>query len=72
MIDSTISRARMRDLTGLGRVILGEAGGAGSPENHASPRRHLTDATSIGEAPPRRPRPLSSRPGRDDLVESII
>jgi hypothetical protein len=50
MIDSTISRARMRDLTGLGRVILGEAGGAGSPENHASPRRHLTDATSIGEA----------------------
>jgi len=72
MIDSTISRARMRDLTGLGRVILGEAGGAGSPENHASPRRHLTDATSIGEAPPRRPRPLSSRLARDDLVESII
>jgi hypothetical protein len=71
MIDSTISRARMHDLTGLGRVALVEAGGAGFPESHASPRRHLTDATSIGEAPPR-PRPLSSRPGRDDLVESII
>jgi hypothetical protein len=24
MIDSTISRARMRDLTGLGRVLLGQ------------------------------------------------
>jgi len=80
MIDSTISRARMRDPTGLGRVILGEAGGAGSPENHASPRRHLTDATSIGEAPNDAPDLMllgqpsvgRSRPARDDLVESII
>jgi hypothetical protein len=72
MIDSTISRARMHDLSGLGRVALGEAGGAGSPESHASPRRHLTDASSIGEAPPWRPKPLSSRPARDDLVKSII
>jgi len=72
MIDSTISRGRMHDLSGLGRVALGEAGEAGSPESHASPRRHLTDATSIGEAPPRHARPPSSRPGRDDLAESII
>jgi hypothetical protein len=72
MIGSTISRARMHDLSGLGRVALTEAGGAGSAEGHASPRRCLTDATSIGEASPRRPRPFSSRPGRDDVVEPII
>src|SRR6478672_7389612 len=62
----------MHDLTGPGRAVLDEAGKAGSPENRASPPRHLTDATSIAEAPPRRPRPLSSRPGRDDLVELLI
>jgi hypothetical protein len=81
MIDSTISRARMHDLTGLGRVALGNAGGAGSPESHASPRRHLTDAPSIDEAHRRgtphlmllgQPSVGRSRPGRDDLVESII
>jgi hypothetical protein len=72
MSSSTTSRGRIHDLSGLGRVILGEPGEAGSPENHASPRRHLTDAASIAEAPPRRPRPPSSRPGRDDAVELLI
>jgi hypothetical protein len=77
MSRSMISRARLRDLTSLGRVALREAGGAASPEGHASPHRHLTAATSIGEAPNdatdlmslRQPSVGRSRPARDDLME---
>jgi hypothetical protein len=72
MSSSTISRARLHDLAGLGRSGLKEAGGAGSPEACASPRRCLTDASSIGEAAARRPKPPSSRPEIDDLVELLI
>src|SRR5579862_1566279 len=72
MIDSTISRARMLDLSSLGRCGRAEAGGAGSRAATASPRRCLTEASSLAEASARRPRPPSSRPARDDLVESII
>jgi hypothetical protein len=72
MSSSTISRVRLRDLSGLGRSGLVPAGKAGPHKTCASPRRLLTDATSIAEEPPRRPRPPSSRPEADDLVELLI
>ena len=62
----------MRDLSGLGRSGLPEAEKASSREACASPRRYLTDATSIGKAPARRPRPPSSRPETGVLVELLI
>ncbi len=72
MVDSTISRARLRDLAALGRFGLTGAGEAVSLQAYASPRRLLADAASIAEEPPWRPRAPSSRPGSDDLVESTI
>jgi hypothetical protein len=72
MSSSTISCARMHDLSGLGRSVPLGAGEAGLQRVYASPRRHLTDASSIDEAPSRRPRLLSSRPERDDRVELLI
>ncbi len=58
------------------RVWVAAAGR--SPAEPASTRRQLssrqclTDATSIGDTLPERPRVTSSRPGTDDLVASII
>jgi hypothetical protein len=72
MIDATISRARLRDLACLGRSGLTQAGGAGSREACASPRRGPTDAAGIGKPSPRRPKRASSRPGADDLMASTI
>ncbi len=72
MSSSTIARVRMHDLDSLGRSGLAEADEAGSREVCASPRRRLTGTSCIGEAPPRRPRPPSSRPEADDLVERLI
>jgi hypothetical protein len=72
MIDATISRARLRDLARLGRSGLTQAGGAGSREAYASPRRGLTDASGIGKPSPRRPTQTSPRPGAGDLMASTI
>jgi len=72
MIDATISCGRMHDLARLGRFGPAAAGGAGLHRPGASPRRPLTDAASIAERPPRRPRRTSSRPGTDDLTASTI
>ena len=72
MSSSPISRLRMHDPDSLGRSGLMEADTAGSREARASPRRRLTGTSSIGEARPRRPRPPSSRPEADDLVELLI
>jgi len=72
MVDAMISRARLHDLAALGRFGLTAAGGAGSRKACASPRRLLTDASSIAEEPPRRPKAPSSRPGSYDLMASTI
>jgi len=71
VVDSTISRARMRDLTTLGRSRLALRAAerlSGRAVRFAS--RALTDATGIGSALAPRPRAASSRPETDDLVES--
>ena len=72
MIDATISRARLRDLACLGRYHWAESGGAGLRPAFASCRQGVTDAASIGDTLPARPRATSSRPGTDDLMASII
>jgi hypothetical protein len=72
MVDTPISRDRLHDLAGLGRSGLELAGGAGSLNPQASPRRLFVEASCIAEEPPRRPRAASSRPGSDDLVVSTI
>jgi hypothetical protein len=43
-----------------------------STRRQLSPRQCVTDAVSIGDTLPERPRATSSRPGTDDLVASII
>jgi hypothetical protein len=72
MTDATISRARLRDLASLGRCRRPESGGAGLHPPSASFRQAVTDASSIGDTLPKRPRATSSRPEADDLVASII
>jgi hypothetical protein len=74
MVDATISRVRLRDL-----AVWAAPGTPGLPPNGGIPyapsaprRRSLTDAASIGEPPPTRPRVASSRPGTGDLVASTI
>jgi hypothetical protein len=72
MIDATISRARLRDLAGLGRSRPVSPGDAGQRRPSASRRRTGTDASSIAAGTSTRPRATSSRPGSDDLVASTI
>jgi hypothetical protein len=72
MADAPISRVRLRELARLGRSALVPAGRAGRNEGCASPRRSSTDASSIGERLPRRPRAASSRPEADEIVPSAI
>jgi hypothetical protein len=72
MVEATISCVRLPDLARLGRSRLFHARCAGPEEPSASRRPRLTDATSIGESLPPRPRAASSRPGDDDLVASTI
>ena len=72
MSDSTDSRARLHDLDGLGRSVPAKPGEAGPREASASPRRLLTDASSIAEETPRHPSPPSSRPATGDSVEALI
>ena len=72
MVDAMVSRARLRDLACLGRDRVPDAGGAG-PRNPSAPRRRaVTDAASIADVPPPRPRATSSRPEDGDLVASTI
>ena len=68
MVDATISHARLRDLTGLGRSRIRTARAAARPDASASRRRTAADATSIAGDTPPRPRAASSRPGAHDLV----
>jgi hypothetical protein len=73
MVDATISRGRMRALACLGRFRHQQV-----PRSRplllpcASRRRVVTDAASIGDAPPPRPRAASPRPDTSDLVASTI
>jgi hypothetical protein len=74
MVDATISRVRLRDLACLGRARIrrAAAGGVAAPAPRASRRQAATDATSIGDVLPSRPRAASPRPGASDLMASII
>jgi hypothetical protein len=72
MVDATISCARLRDLTALGRFRPGRAGGAGALGPSASRRRTGTDGAAIAAGTSPRPSTPSSRPGTDDLVASTI
>jgi hypothetical protein len=72
MVDATISRVRMRDLACLGRCRPWRRRFAPSPRSSASQRQTVTDATSIADGLPSRPRAASSRPGAGDLVSSTI
>jgi len=74
MIDATISRVRLRDLPCLGRprIRCAAAGGVAASAPGASRRQAVTDAPSIGDVLPPRPRAASSRPGAGDLMASTI
>jgi hypothetical protein len=73
MVDATISRARLRGLARLGRARgRAAAEGVAAPPPHASRRQAATDAASIGDVLPPRPRAASPRPGADDLMASTI
>jgi hypothetical protein len=74
MVDATISRARLRGLARLGRARgrCAAAEGVAAPPPHASRRQAATDAASIGDVLPPRPRAASPRPGADDLMASTI
>jgi hypothetical protein len=72
MGDATISRVQLRDLARLGRFRRRASRGAAFAATCASRRPSVTDATSIGDGLPPRPRAASSRPGTDDLVASTI
>ncbi len=72
MIDATVSRVRLSDLTVLGRSRPAEPGGAGLHRPSPAGRRAGTDATRIAAVTPTRPSTPSSRPGTDDPVASTI
>jgi hypothetical protein len=72
MIDATVSRAWMRDLTGLGRFRLRNSAFGAAPETCASRSGCDTDAISIATAAETHPRAVSSRPRADDPVASTI
>jgi hypothetical protein len=72
MVDATISRARLRDLACLGRSGLAQAGGAGSREACASPRRGLTDADRHRQALAAAPQTGRLTPGAGELMASPI
>jgi hypothetical protein len=73
MVDATISCARVRELTCLGRsrarhrhLTVPPAGAC------ASRRQGVANASGIADALSPRPRAASSRPEVDDLVASTI
>ena len=72
MAAATISRARLRDLAGLGRSRRPKTGGAGLRSASASRRWAGTDAASIATVPSTYPRAASSRPETGELVSSPI
>jgi hypothetical protein len=73
MVDATISRGRMRALARLGRSRQHqEPPSRPLPLPSASRRRAVTDAASIGNAPPPRPRAASPRSDTGDLMASTI
>jgi hypothetical protein len=72
MIDSTISRVRMRDLTRTGRYRPDAGREAAWRRACASRRESGAEATSIATTLPSRPGAASSRPGGGDLMASTI
>jgi hypothetical protein len=72
MVDATISRARMHDLTALGRARGARVGVAAADTSCAARRRTGTDGAAIAAGTSPRPSAVSSRPGTDDLVASTI
>jgi len=72
MIDSEISRFRMRDLARLGRSRVDDAAGGRFAGTSASRGETVTVTRGSGDGLAARPRAASSRPGDGDLLESII
>ena len=72
MIDATVSRGWLRDLTCLGRFRLGGSARGAAPEACASRSGCGTDAASIATAAGTHPRAVSPRPRTDDPVASTI
>jgi hypothetical protein len=74
MVDAKISRVRLRDLARLGRTRIQAvaARGGAAPAPRAPRHQAATDAISIGDVLPPRPKAASSRRGVDDLVASTI
>jgi hypothetical protein len=72
MIDSKISRVRMRDLARLGRSRTASAANGRSAGTSASHGEPVTVTSSSGTGLAARPRAASPRPAGGDLLESII
>src|SRR5690349_20993615 len=72
MIDATISRVRMRPLGRLGRSRVGGYRCAAPTHTCASGGETVTDASSIADGLPARPRAARARPEAGDLMASII
>jgi hypothetical protein len=72
MIDSEISRVRLRDLARLGRSLAVSAACSRCAGASASRGEPVTVTTGSGNGLAARPRAASSRPGDDDLSEPII
>ena len=72
MIPAPRSRARLRDLAGLGRSWAQESGGAGLHRPGASRRRTGTDSSAIAAGTSPHPSATSSHPGTDAPGAAII
>jgi hypothetical protein len=72
MIDSKISRVRLRDLTRLGRSRAASAACSRCAGASASRGEPVTVTTSSDAGLAARPRAASSRPEGGGLLESII
>ncbi len=70
---ATVSRVRLRNLPRLGRSGHEPIAARGAPlAPSASRRQSITDAGSIGDGLPPRPRAGSPRPGTGDLMAPPI
>ncbi len=72
MIDSKLSRVRLRDLARLGRSRSGCAACGRSAAASASHGEPVTGTSSSADALAARPRAASSHPGGGEPLESII